>query len=85
MIGTATITERRNTRRSIPPGPPPSGRELYRTLLKFKADISVAEGTRYTAEVRTGRVQKYTPRKGANPEFLVGKPWGVELRSQAAR
>jgi hypothetical protein len=20
-------------------------------------------------------VQKYAPRKGANPEFLVGKPW----------
>jgi DNA-binding beta-propeller fold protein YncE len=33
------------------------------------------EGNLYTAEVRTGRVQKYTPRKGANPEFLVGKPW----------
>ena len=25
--------------------------------------------------VRTGRVQKYTPRKGANQAFLVGKPW----------
>ena len=33
------------------------------------------EGNLYTAEVRTGRVQKYTPRKGANPAFLVGKPW----------
>ncbi len=33
------------------------------------------DGTLYTAEVRTGRVQKYTPRKGANPAFLVGKPW----------
>jgi len=33
------------------------------------------EGNLYTAEVRTGRVQKYTPRKGANPMFLVGKPW----------
>ena len=33
------------------------------------------EGNLYTAEVRTGRVQKYTPRKGANPDFLVGKPW----------
>lgn len=34
-----------------------------------------SEGNPYTAEVRTGRAQKYTPRKGANPAFLVGKPW----------
>jgi hypothetical protein len=34
------------------------------------------EGNLYTAEVRDGRVQKYTPRPGANPNFLVGKPWG---------
>ena len=34
-----------------------------------------SEGNLYTAEVRTGRVQKYTPRTGANPAFLVGKPW----------
>jgi peptidylamidoglycolate lyase len=33
------------------------------------------EGNLYTAEVRTGRVQKYTPRKGANQAYLVGKPW----------
>ena len=33
------------------------------------------EGNLYTSEVRTGRVQKYAPRKGANPAFLVGKPW----------
>ena len=33
------------------------------------------EGNLYTAEVRTGRVQKDAPRKGANPAFLVGKPW----------
>ena len=33
------------------------------------------EGNLYTAEVRTGRVQKYAPRKGANPAYLVGKPW----------
>lgn len=33
------------------------------------------EGNLYTAEVRSGRVQKYTPRQGANPNFLVGKPW----------
>jgi hypothetical protein len=32
------------------------------------------EGNLYTAEVRTGRVQKYAPRKSANPEFLVGNP-----------
>jgi DNA-binding beta-propeller fold protein YncE len=33
------------------------------------------DGNLYTAEVRTGRVQKYAPRKGANPAFMVGKPW----------
>jgi hypothetical protein len=26
------------------------------------------------AEVANGRVQKFRPRAGANPEFLVGKP-----------
>jgi hypothetical protein len=26
------------------------------------------------AEVDSGRVQKFRPRPGANPEFLVGKP-----------
>jgi DNA-binding beta-propeller fold protein YncE len=34
-----------------------------------------SDGNLYTAEVRSGRVQKFTPRKGANPEFLLGKPW----------
>jgi len=38
--------------------------------------VTDADGTLYTASVRDGRVQKYTPRKGANPGFLVGKPWG---------
>jgi peptidylamidoglycolate lyase len=38
----------------------------------FAAD---KEGNLYTAEVRTGRVQKYAPRKGARPELLVGKPF----------
>ncbi|MBF8301414.1 MAG: hypothetical protein HW394_1784 [Acidobacteria bacterium] len=33
------------------------------------------DGNLYTAEVRSGRVQKYAPRKGANTAFLVGKPW----------
>ena len=33
------------------------------------------EGNFYVAEVNNGRIQKYTPRQGANPEFLVGKPW----------
>ena len=28
----------------------------------------------YVAEVDSGRVQKFTPRKGANPDFLVAKP-----------
>jgi DNA-binding beta-propeller fold protein YncE len=32
------------------------------------------EGNLYVAEVANGRVQKFKPRQGANPEFLVGKP-----------
>jgi hypothetical protein len=32
------------------------------------------EGNFYTAEVDSGRAQKYRPRAGANPAFLVGKP-----------
>jgi len=32
------------------------------------------EGNVYVAEVDNGRVQKYQPRAGANPEYLVGKP-----------
>jgi 6-bladed beta-propeller/NHL repeat len=33
------------------------------------------EGNFYVAEVNNGRIQKYRPRSGANPEFLIGKPW----------
>jgi sugar lactone lactonase YvrE len=33
------------------------------------------EGNFYVAEVNNGRIQKFRPREGANPEFLVGKPW----------
>jgi len=32
------------------------------------------DGNFYVAEVDNGRVQKFTPRKGANAEFLVSKP-----------
>ena len=32
------------------------------------------EGNFYVAEVGNGRAQKFIPRKGANPAFLVGKP-----------
>jgi peptidylamidoglycolate lyase len=32
------------------------------------------EGNFYVAEVGNGRVQKYTPRQGARPELLVGRP-----------
>ena len=32
------------------------------------------EGNLYVAEVDAGRVQKFMPRAGANPEFLVAKP-----------
>jgi hypothetical protein len=33
------------------------------------------EGNFYVAEVNNGRIQKFRPRQGANPQFLVGKPW----------
>jgi hypothetical protein len=32
------------------------------------------DGNLYIAEVGNGRVQKFTPRRGARPELLVGKP-----------
>ncbi len=32
------------------------------------------QGNLYVAEVANGRAQKFRPRPGANPEFLVGKP-----------
>jgi sugar lactone lactonase YvrE len=39
-------------------------------------------GNFYVAEVDSGRAQKYRPRPGANPAFLVGKPvysaWGTQ-------
>jgi DNA-binding beta-propeller fold protein YncE len=33
------------------------------------------EGSFYTASVNNGRVQKFVPREGANPAFVVGRPW----------
>jgi sugar lactone lactonase YvrE len=32
------------------------------------------DGNLYVAEVENGRVQKFRPRKGANPDLLVGQP-----------
>ena len=32
------------------------------------------EGNLYLAEVNNGRPQKFTPRDGANPDFLAGLP-----------
>jgi hypothetical protein len=32
------------------------------------------EGNLYLAEVNNGRAQKFRPRKGANPAYLVGQP-----------
>jgi sugar lactone lactonase YvrE len=32
------------------------------------------DGNFYTAEVDNGRAQKFTPRPGANPAYLVSKP-----------
>ena len=37
--------------------------------------VTDQEGNFYVAEVNNGRVQKFRPRQGANPEFVVGKPW----------
>jgi hypothetical protein len=39
------------------------------------------EGNLYTAEVSNGKFQKFRPRKGANPEFLVGKPLRVAWKN----
>jgi hypothetical protein len=33
------------------------------------------DGNLYTAEVRSGRAQKFTPRQGATADFVIGKPW----------
>ncbi len=49
-----------------------SGTEaLAQTASKRKSPTSKF----YVAEVNNGRVQKFRPRQGANPEFVVGKPW----------
>ena len=32
------------------------------------------QGNLYVAEVDNGRVQKFTPRKGANPAYLMSRP-----------
>ena len=32
------------------------------------------EGNVYLAEVNNGRAQKFKPRAGANPAFLIGQP-----------
>ena len=32
------------------------------------------DGNLYVAEVDNGRVQKFTPRKGANPAYLMSRP-----------
>ncbi len=32
------------------------------------------EGSFYVAEVNKGGAQKFVPRSGANPEFLVARP-----------
>jgi hypothetical protein len=39
----------------------------------FMADSA---GNLWTSSVRDGRAQKFTPRPGANPAFLIAKPWG---------
>ena len=33
-----------------------------------------SDGNLYVAEVDSGRIQKFTPKPGANPDFLVAKP-----------
>jgi len=37
------------------------------------------DGNFWAASVRDGRVQKFTPRQGANPKFLIGKPWNRDF------
>ena len=37
--------------------------------------VTDQEGSFYTASVNNGRVQKFVPREGANPEFMAGRPW----------
>jgi sugar lactone lactonase YvrE len=37
--------------------------------------VTDTEGNFYTASVNNGRIQKFRPREGANPDFLVGNPW----------
>jgi sugar lactone lactonase YvrE len=32
------------------------------------------QGNLYVAKTENGRVQKFRPRKGANPDYLVGQP-----------
>ena len=32
------------------------------------------DGNLYLAEVNSGRLEKFRPRKGANPALLVGQP-----------
>ena len=44
------------------------------TFLNMHGASVDQEGNLYTAEVGNGRVQKFRPRAGANPEFLVGPP-----------
>lgn len=51
------------------------GAGLYPGATDGVHGISVdQEGTLYLAELFHGRAMKYRPRKGANPEYLVGKP-----------
>ena len=38
------------------------------------------EGNFYIAEVDNGGAQKFTPRMGVNPDFLVGKPFYSEWK-----
>ena len=44
------------------------------TFLNMHGATVDQEGNLYTVEVGNGRVQKFRPRAGANPEFLVSPP-----------
>ena len=44
------------------------------TFLNMHGASVDQQGNLYTVEVGNGRVQKFRPRAGANPEFLVGPP-----------
>ena len=50
------------------------GADLQGSLWGIHGIATDQEGNLYTAGVNSGRFNKFTPRAGANPEYMVGKP-----------